>query len=112
MPRERNEGLGDVHALTWKNSFSTPKQGLKLALGTGYFKLPDVYNYAYNKYGMPSYWQTNLDISYQFKGILEGLQTQGLLAYKMKVGDTHGNDRFVINKVNMLNLNLVLNYHF
>lgn len=112
MPRERNEGLGDVHALTWKNSFSAPKQGLKLTLGTGYFKLPDVYNYAYNKYGMPSYWQTNLDISYQFKGILEGLQTQGLLAYKMKVGDTHGNDRFVINKVDMLNLNLVINYHF
>jgi hypothetical protein len=112
MPRERNEGLGDVHAISIRNSFSLPRKNLRFEWSIGYFDLPDVKTTALNKYGLPSYWQTNLDARYAFRGLLEGLETQFLLVFKKNQGNIYGNERYIINKVDMTNLNLVLNYHF
>jgi hypothetical protein len=112
LPRERNEGLGDVNAWTMKAGFNIPKTNLKTQIGFGYFDLPEVTNYALNKYGLPSYTQLNMEMRYEFKGFLEGLESQLLYVYKGRSGNTYGNDKYVINKVNMSNWNLVLNYHF
>jgi hypothetical protein len=112
MPRERNEGFGDVNAYVGKVNYAFPKAPLKASLSYGYFQLPDVKNYALNKYGMPSYTQLNLDLSYEFVNFLEGLEIQALYVHKANQGETYQNEKYIINKVNMSNYNLIFNFHF
>jgi hypothetical protein len=112
MARERNEGLGDVHAITAKYQNTIPTSTLKFNLAAGYYKLPDVKQTAFNKYGLPSYFQINADIRYQFSGFLKGLESQLLVASKFLQGETYRNPKYIINKVNLQNYNLVLNYYF
>jgi hypothetical protein len=112
MPRERNEGLGDVHAVVVKAGYSIPKLRLKTQAGFGYFDLPEVTNFALNKYGLPSYTQLNIDVRHAFAGLLKGLEAQLLLVYKGKLGNSYDNNKYVINKVDMSLYHLVLNYHF
>jgi hypothetical protein len=112
MPRERNEGVGGLHAVVMKLDYKIPKQRINLAITGGYFDMPDVVDFRLNKYGLPSYTQLNLDIRYQFEGMMKGLDAQILWVHKGKVGDTYQNKRFEINKVKMCNFNAVLNYHF
>ena len=112
LPRERNEGFGDVNAYVLKVEYKLPKQRVKLNVGAGYFDLPSAYNFKLNKYGMPSYTQLNVDLRYEFEGVLKGLESQLLYVYKAKAGDEVLNEKYIINKVNMNMVNLVLNYHF
>jgi hypothetical protein len=112
MPRERNEGYGDVRAMNLMLSKSFAKTGLKIDLGYGQYLLPDVTNTALNKYGMPSYQQLNFDVRYAFRKYLKGLEAQLLFVYKGKLGETYGNNKFILNKVNMCLFNGVLNYNF
>ena len=112
LPRERNEGLGDVHGFLAKINVKEIAKGLTVGIGVGYYDLPDVKNTFLNKYGMPSYAQTNFDLRYFFKGLLEGMDIQYLLAVKFNDGETYSNDKYVFNKVNMQVHNLVLNFHF
>ncbi len=116
MLRERNEGTGNTTAFTGSVRYS-PLKNLKLDLGTGYYHLPDVSNYALNKYGLPAYTQVNLGTTYQFSGLWKGLDIQLLLVRKDPVrwqpGSTLVNpDRFIINKVSMTQLNAIANFHF
>lgn len=111
LMRERNEGFGDVTAVS-TNLFFTPIPQVKGEASLGYYWLPDVKNVALNKYGMPGYWQTNLSITYRFKGSLSGVDAQALWVAKTAVGNTYTNDRYVLNKVGMNQLNVILNYHF
>jgi hypothetical protein len=112
LPRERNDGLGDVNAVVGKVNYNISKARLKIAMAAGYYQLPDVKNYTLNKYGLPSYTQINIDIRYTFDKVLQGLEAQFLLAEKSRNGETYNNSKFVINKVNMVQYNFVLNYHF
>lgn len=112
MPRERNEGLGDVNAVVFKYSLKDMWKSFTLSTGIGYFDLPDVQNTRLNKYGLPSYIQANLDLRYTFGGWLEGFDVQYLLAAKINTGQTYDNLKYVINKVDMQSHNLVLNFHF
>jgi hypothetical protein len=112
LPRERNEGLGDVHAVLGKFNYKFQPSMLSAGLGVGYYHLPDVKNTSLNKYGMPSYAQVNLDIRYFFKGLFEGLDVQYLLAAKLNAGETYSNDKYIFNKVDLQVHNLVLNFHF
>ncbi len=112
MPRERNEGFGDVHAVMGKIQGKFPKARLNAYVAAGHFWLPDAKNFTLNKYGMPSYAQVNFDLRYNFSGFLKGLDLHLLLAGKIQTGDDHDNLKFVFNKVNMFHGNLVVNYHF
>ena len=112
IPRERNEGLGDVNALLGKINYKIPKARITTSLAFGHYNLPDVMDFRLNKYGMPSYNQLNIDARYKFNGLLKGLETQLLYVYKGKTGNTYGNDKFVINKVDMSLWNIVFNYQF
>lgn len=111
MPRERNEGFGDVTAVTL-NAFFKPEKHIKIELSGGYFQLPDIKNFALNKYGVPTYSQINLGLTYQFDHYLKGLNALLLVVRKDDIGETYQNDRFVFNKVNMTHLNLIINYHY
>lgn len=112
LPRERNEGLGDVHAFMGQIKYNPFKERVKTSLGVGYYKLPDVKNFALNKYGLTSYTQINADIRYNFIGLLNGLEAQLLIVHKLNNGNVYDNDKFIINKVDMSLYNLVLNFHF
>ncbi|MBL7730617.1 MAG: OprD family outer membrane porin [Chitinophagaceae bacterium] len=112
LPRERNEGLGDVHAYVAKLGYDWLKARVKLSAAFGYYDLPAVTNYRLNKYGMPSYTQFNTDIRYRFAGFLRGLEAQLLYVYKGRSGSNFGNDRYVINKTEMGQWNVLLNFHF
>ena len=112
LPRERNDGVGDVHAIMGKVNYNFTTARLKTSLAAGYYKLPDVKNYRLNKYGLPSYTQVNADVRYPFAGMLKGLEAEVLFVGKINNGETYNNKRFEFNKVNMALYNLVLNYHF
>jgi hypothetical protein len=112
MPRERTEGFANVHAFVGKIDWTAKNKVFKVNLASGYVKNPDVLNFEQNKYGIPSYAQINLDLRYNFKNIIQGLEAQLLLVAKFGLGETYGNMRYEFNKVNMMLGNLVLNYHF
>lgn len=42
MPREQNDGLGDVHAMMAKVNYNIPNARVKTSLAAGYYKLLDV----------------------------------------------------------------------
>ncbi len=109
LMRERNEGFGNVTA-TGINLFYTPGSHLKLETSVGYSALPDVKDYRLNKYGMPTYVQTNLGVTYRFAGLLNGFDGQLLWLHKSAAGTTYSAEKYVFNKVDMSQLNLILNY--
>ncbi|MDP4806736.1 MAG: OprD family outer membrane porin [Crocinitomicaceae bacterium] len=113
MPRERNEGFGDVHAFVFKIENQDPSSiWRKSGFSFGYFQLPDVKDFALNKYGMPSYLQANLDLRVKLEQLMQGLEGQILFVCKYGIGETYNNPKYEFNKVNMLLTNFVLNYHF
>ena len=112
MSRERNDGLGNVNAFVAKLNYNIPKSNLKTSISYGYFQLPDVKNYKLNKYGMPSYTQLNADFKYICTGQFKGFETQILIVSKFNQGNTYENDKYVFNKVNMIQYNFVVNYNF
>jgi len=112
LPRERNEGFGDLDAIMAKVNYNIPKSGFRTSVAAGFYHLPDVKNYTLNKYGLPSYTQINTDIRYTFTKSLKGLEAQLLLVAKLNNGETYSNSKLIINKVNMVQSNFVLNFHF
>jgi hypothetical protein len=112
ISRERNEGLADVHAVTFRVNYHEKKNRFKPSLAIGYYQLPDVKKYEWNKYGMPSYIHANLDLRYAFTGLLSGLDLQCLIVAKKGTGETYQMPKYEFNKVNMILYNFVVNYNF
>ncbi|MEN9743161.1 MAG: hypothetical protein RLZZ65_966 [Bacteroidota bacterium] len=113
LPRERNEGYANVTACALKLEYMSSNSMLKKSgFGIGYYRMPDVKDFAFNKYGIPSYLQANLDLRYNLNDLLTGLEAQLLLVYKYGIGETYSNLKYEINKVNMFHTSFVLNFHF
>ncbi|MBX7180521.1 MAG: OprD family outer membrane porin [Bacteroidia bacterium] len=112
IPRERNEGAGNVHAWVAKLQYGWEKTGIKIGLAGGYYQFPDAKDFRLNKYGMPSYAQLNLDIKYRFTKWLKGLDAQLLVAGKINRANMYGEAKYEINKVNLVLYNFILNYLF
>lgn len=110
LPRERNEGLGDVHAFSL-NAEAT-ENNWRFAIGAGYYDLPDALDARLNKYALPSYMQTNLMVRHRFHKTLEGLEGMFLVVHKFGVGETYGKPGLEFNKVDMTLVNLVFDYYF
>ena len=112
LPRERNEGTGDLDAVVAKFGYAFPKAHLKSTLGYGHYYLPEVTNTALNKYGLPSYSQLNMTLKYEFQKMLKGFDAQFIYVYKGGLGKDFGNPKYVINKIDMSHFNLIINYNF
>jgi hypothetical protein len=110
MPREKNDGLGNVTAMTIKTSLNWLNEKLETGIGYGRYMLPDVKDFRLNKYGMPSYHQVNLNISYSFNKFLKGTVIRFLTAYKFQQGNTFYSPMYIYNKVNMANMNLIIDF--
>lgn len=112
LARERNEGLGDVNAFTINLLNKIFHQKLSTEISLGYYEVPDVKYSRLNKYGLPSYYQANISLEYSFHGILNGLATELLYLYKKTKGDTYNDLKYIVNKTDMHQFNLVMNYNF
>ncbi len=112
LPRERNDGFGDVTAFMTKISYYGPKKTFKAYIGAGHYEMPDVKNFKMNKYGLPSYYQTNFDVSYDFQGFLKGFDVHFLYVHKFNDGETYNDQKFIFNKTNMSNINFIINFYF
>lgn len=109
---ERNEGFGDLTAYVLKTKYKNLKKPLIINSAIGYFNLPDIKNYALNKYSFPSYWQYNIDARYELGGYWKGWEIQLIYFYKKASGETYNDPKNYINKVDMGHFNLILNFHF
>jgi SLT domain-containing protein len=110
IPRERNEGFADVHALTFNYQTSLHKT-LQLQLSVGNYSVPSPTNAVKNKYAMPDYQQFNINLQYRPQGFWKGLEMEWLYMIKNNASELT-NDAFIINKVNMHHVNWIVNYRF
>lgn len=109
---ERNEGMGHLNAYVIKSKFRAKQLPLNLNMGIGYYDLPDIMNFAMNKYSFPAYMQYNLDARYTFTGFWKGWEAQVIYFYKDAVENTYNNPKYYINKADMGHFNFILNFHF
>lgn len=112
MPRERFEGLGGVHALGFLFDQTLVDDKLKLSLGASHVQTPDITNVTLNKYGLPNYYHFTGLLDYRFGGFFKGLDLQLLIAHKQEDFDKKIPLEYMINRVNMTNYNLILDYRF
>lgn len=112
LSRERNEGAGDVNAVSASAKWAFPKQHLTAEVAYGRYYLADVKQYALNKYGVPSYDHSKVAVEYSFGGVLTNMKVSALYVYKGKKGDDYDNPRYIINKVALSHCALVVNYQF
>ncbi|MCH7400038.1 hypothetical protein MM236_18735 [Belliella sp. DSM 107340] len=112
LPRERFEGNGGVMALTawynWKPEISSWKG----SFGASTVSNPDISNINLNKYGVPSYFHIMGELAHSFKDDLEGLELRLLLVNKIAKNPNTVPDQFRINRVDMWNINLIVDYKF
>lgn len=112
MARERTEGLGNTRSIVGRLGYANASKRFRAELALGHFAAPDVKNTALNKYGLPAFNQLNLDVRYVFSGALQGADAHLLCVWKNGTGATYDELRYVVNRVNLANYNLLLNYHF
>ena len=111
--RERSEGSADNHAvlLTYDQSIQLGTSKIRSIASVGKHWKEELTNAADNKYAVPDYTQFNLDLFYTMEK-LGGLKPELLLVYKKANGTIPDNPNFFFNKVDMYQINFVLNYNF
>ena len=112
LSRERYEGAGDMNALVLKYDLITPINGLFAQFGAGKVNLSEVNDYRTNKYGLPSYYHFSGSMDYRFKDYFEGINLSLLVVNKAPQKREMMTDRLRINRVEMWNINLVMDYRF
>jgi hypothetical protein len=112
LPRERNEGAGDVNAMSLNFIRTFNRKRTKAELSYGYYDMPEVRQSRLNKYQIPSYHHLLFDLRHSFQGFLSGLDIELLYVYKPRSGNHQGQLKYTINKVDMQQFNLVFNYRF
>lgn len=112
LPRERNEGAGDVHAATLNLIWENVKGGWRMQVDGGAYRIPAITDARLNKYAMPSYTQFDINAQYQFKGGWKGLTAQALMLVKLPLNEPSLTEKQSFNKVDMLHADLIINYVF
>lgn len=112
LQRERHEGMGGVNAIMTQYDHTFIHDKLKISLGAAHVKTPDLNNIELNKYGVPTYYHFSGLLDYRFDGFFKGLDFQFLAVYKKEDRDQHIPLEYVLNRVNMMNMNLILDYRF
>ncbi|MEO8590239.1 MAG: hypothetical protein ABI432_12775 [Flavobacteriales bacterium] len=112
LPRERNEGAGDVHAATLNLIWEDVRSGWRFEVDGGLYRMPAITDARLNKYAMPSYAQVAINTQYQFRGGWKGLALQLLMLGKMAMEDSALTEKQSFNKVDMLHADLIINYMF
>ncbi|MBL6448438.1 OprD family outer membrane porin [Fulvivirga sp. 29W222] len=111
--RERSEGSANNHAvvLTYARDFIWSSSKIQSIISLGHQWKADVTDAENNKYAMPDYTHLNLDMFYTHE-TLKHFEPELLLTYKLSHGEFPENANFVLNKVDMFQVNLIINYTF
>ncbi len=111
--RERSEGTQKNHALvlTVDRSFGSENSVIGTVLSIGHVWKPDPTDAERNKYAIPAYTHINLDLSGSFQK-LKGFEPELLLTWKIGDDAVTENPNFILNKVDMFQVNAVINYRF
>lgn len=112
LARERTEGCGNVQAMSARMQRTLYKNRLQCALAYGYYHLPDVRDFAQNKYGLPSYHHLNIEANYAFGSVLRGANMRLLLVGKAVNKHVYHTEKYLYNKANLLHMELVFDYAF
>jgi hypothetical protein len=112
LTREIFEGYGGLNAYVLKYKFNPSEKNYWLSLGAGYIDQPNINNVRLNKYGLDDYYHFTGTFDYKFKGYLEGLDIKCVVIYKKEANEGSMNYREKMNKVDMINLNLIVDYRF
>lgn len=112
LSRERFEGTGDVTAFALKYHQKFFKDRLKGELAASAVNNPSINDFQLNKYGLPDYYHFTAGVHYHFGGYLEGLDLTLLAVHKIAQRPDEVPDNFRLNRVEMWNLNAILNFHF
>lgn len=113
--RERTDGSGDASAvlLTVGQDFGVMGvKGLDILAGIGRYNRTDAKDWSLNKFGIPSYIQGNIDVTYKFDGLFKGLSAEYIFARKVATGETYNNANFIVGKNDMNIHNFIMNYNF
>lgn len=110
--RERFEGMGGVNAVTMGLNRTFIHDQLMVSMTLGYVQTPDLNFLRLNKYGLPDYTHLTGLVDYKFQGYFEGLDLQFLVAAKKENNQGFLSPEYLINKVEMSNFNLILDYKF
>jgi len=113
LARERFEGNGGSTALTAKYEFTLANHpNVSGLLGVSMVDNPDIALFSLNKYGVPSYYHFAGAFDYGFEGYLEGMNLKFLLVNKTGKNTEEVPDKYRINRVDLWNLNLIVDYKF
>lgn len=112
MRRERLEGMGGVNAITVLYDKTFIHDKLKVSFGAGHVTTPNLEEVQLNKYRLPHYYHFTGLIDYRFDGFFQGLDLQFLVAHKMEDTNQQLSQEYIINRVNMTNLNVIADYRF
>lgn len=111
LSRERNEGLGDMHAATINLIWHT-KSGWRIQADAGQYWLPPIADTRLNKYAFPAYQHYDLNLQYQFGGTWKGLAAQFIYMVKLPMPGAEYTTRQAVHKVNMHHAEVIMNYAF
>lgn len=112
LPRERYEGSGAVNAVMLKYEYELPEKGWSFFVGASAVNHSELSDYRMNKYGVPSYFHFVASADYKFKGYLKGLEARVFVANKTAQNPDDVPDQFRINRVDLWNMNVVVDYRF
>jgi hypothetical protein len=112
LTRELFEGYGGLNTFVLKYKFNPENKQYWFSLGAGFIDQPDNENLQLSKYGLDDYYHFSGKFDYKFNGYLEGLDIKCIVACKLEVNEGSMSYRQKINKADMLNLNLVIDYKF
>jgi hypothetical protein len=112
LPRERYEGSGGLNAITLKYHIDLPVKGLTSEWGASQVNHAQLNEYKFNKYGLPSYYHFMGMVDYKFQGYLEGLDLRIMVINKLAQRPNQVPDNFRINRVDVWNINVMMDFRF
>lgn len=112
LPRERFEGNGGLTAVALKYDWFPEDKPFRGNLGLSRVAAPETNDYRMNKYGVPSYFHVSAGLDFPLKGYLEGMDVKFLLVNKTATAPERVAEASRINRVDLWNLNVILDYRF
>lgn len=104
------EGYGGVNAYVLRYRYFSKDKKHVSKVSAGIIDQPSISNLRLNKYGLDNYYHFLMEHKYHFENYFKGLSLRFIATYKMEMNDEIMTSAEKLNKVNMINLNLVIDY--
>lgn len=113
VSRHRVEGLGDFQTLMMKfNYYPFDDKSLDVGVSVGRTHNNDNRDFELNKYALISFNQLNIDLKYELKGWLEGLDVRALYVLDASFDRSISNPEYIFNKTNLSHVNVMATINF